>query len=339
MAKVKYNVKGVDSSGGDFEKAKPGMYIAEIAEINDRESSSGNGAMLEVVFKIKSDSKGKKKDIAGIGSQVWHYVLLEHEPSAFRLREFLEAIGKVQGKKGEVGTLDTDKLIGLELQVQLKSDKDQDGEYRPRVGKVLGLSDAASDEDEDEPDEDDEDETDDEVEDDEEQDDDEEEDDDEEAIDLDELDRAELKKLIKDEELDIRVTKSMSDDDLREKIAEALGSDEDEDEDDEEEEEDDDDDGLDDLDRSALKVLIKEHELGSVKKSETDDDLRARLREADVSVAGDEDEDDDEAPDYSSWDLKQLNAELKERGLPVKGKMADKVDALVNDDKDDKDPF
>lgn len=326
MAKIKYNVKGVDASGGDFEKAKPGMYIAEIAEVNERDSKSGNGAMLEIVFKIKSDSKGKKKGIVGIGSQVWHYVMLEHEPSAFRLREFLEAIGKVQGKKGEAGTLDTDKLVGLELQVQLKPDRDQDGEYRPKVGKVLGLSDTASDEDEDE---------DGEEEDDEESE--EEADDDEDAVDLDELDRAELKKFIKDEELEIKVTRSMSDDDIREAIAEALGGDDEEEDDDAEDEDEDDEDGLDDLDRAGLKAHIKEEGLDiSVKKSMSDDDIREAIR---AIATEDEEDDEDEAPDYDSWDVKQINAELKERGLPVKGNKAAKVKALTKDDNDDKDPF
>ena len=60
--------------------------------------------------------------------------------------------------------------------------------------------------------------------------------------DLAEMDRSELKALIRERELDIRVLKSMSDDDLREAIEEALANaDEDEDEDDDDEEDDDED--------------------------------------------------------------------------------------------------
>lgn len=58
--------------------------------------------------------------------------------------------------------------------------------------------------------------------------------DDEEEDDLADLDRAGLKALIKDEELDVRVLKSMSDDDIREAIVTARGgSDDDEEEEDE----------------------------------------------------------------------------------------------------------
>ena len=70
--------------------------------------------------------------------------------------------------------------------------------------------------------------------------DDEEEDDSDEAEDdgLDDMDRTELKKYIKDNDLEVSVKKSMSDDDLREAIREAMAEgDESEDEDDEEEEE------------------------------------------------------------------------------------------------------
>ena len=71
--------------------------------------------------------------------------------------------------------------------------------------------------------------------------DDEEEDDSDEAEDdgLDDMDRTELKKYIKENDLEVSVKKSMTDDDLREAIREAMGGDdsEEEEEDDEEEEE------------------------------------------------------------------------------------------------------
>lgn len=69
--------------------------------------------------------------------------------------------------------------------------------------------------------------------------DDEEEDDSDEAEDdgLDDMDRTELKKYIKENDLEVSVKKSMTDDDLREAIREAMGGDSEEEEDDEEEEE------------------------------------------------------------------------------------------------------
>ena len=69
--------------------------------------------------------------------------------------------------------------------------------------------------------------------------DDEEEDDSDEAEDdgLDDMDRTELKKYIKENDLEVSVKKSMTDDDLREAIREVMGGDDSEEEDDEEEEE------------------------------------------------------------------------------------------------------
>lgn len=53
--------------------------------------------------------------------------------------------------------------------------------------------------------------------------------------DLDEMDRTELKAYIKDNDLDVRVTKSMDEDDIREAIRDAVGDGDDEDEDEEDE--------------------------------------------------------------------------------------------------------
>ena len=137
--KVKYDVSGVES-GQDFTPVKPGMYHAKIAEINPRDGKHGN--MLEIVFTVEADSKGNKK-VEGVGSKLWTYIYTDHEPTAFRLRELLEAVGKTEkgGKKGEKGTLDTDKMIGMDLQVRVKSDTNLDGDYRPAVGKLLSMAD------------------------------------------------------------------------------------------------------------------------------------------------------------------------------------------------------
>lgn len=69
--------------------------------------------------------------------------------------------------------------------------------------------------------------------------DDEEEDDSDEAEDdgLDDMDRTELKKYIKENDLEVSVKKSMTDDDLREAIREAMGGESDDEEEDDEEEE------------------------------------------------------------------------------------------------------
>jgi hypothetical protein len=281
--KVKYNVKGVDSRGGP--RVKPGAYVVSVKQIEVGES--------------------KNKEFKG--QTVRNWILLDHsdegvrEGGQARLRQFLEAVGVVQGKKGESGSLDTDKVEGTELQIQIKSDKDQDGEYMPRVGKMFGLDAGSDAEEEDEPDE-----ADDDSEDEDESDDDESDDDDE------------------DEE--------------------------DEDSDDEDDEDDAVD--LDELDRDALKAFAKEEGLslkgkepGKVSKNWSDDDIRKMIAEAMEAKDGDGDDDDeedaDEAPDYDSWDAKQLKAELKERGIELEGRFSSSKakKALKDDDKSDKDPF
>lgn len=91
-------------------------------------------------------------------------------------------------------------------------------------------------------------EEDDEEEDDETEEEDEEESDDAEDDGLDDMDRTELKKYIKENDLEVSVKKSMSDDDLREAIREAMGGDDSDEEDEDEEEE----------EKPAAKVSLKD---------------------------------------------------------------------------------
>jgi hypothetical protein len=173
---------------------------------------------------------------------------LEHD-SPFvqgRTKEFFTALGLPLK-----GSFDPDKVEGMKVLARLKSDTDQDGDYRPRIAKLMKVEQP----DEAEPEEAEEDEED---------------EDEEEGVDLDSLSRAELKKFIKDEELDITVKKSMSDDDIRSAIVEAMPEDEEEDEEEPDEEEDEDeedegeeetDDNYDNLSVAELKAELKEREL------------------------------------------------------------------------------
>jgi hypothetical protein len=232
--KVKYNVKGVDSRGGP--RVKPGAYIVSVKEIEVGESKAKD-PMMTITFQVIKNADGTKSEFKGQTVRQW--ILLDHsdegarEAGQSRLRQFLEAIGQVQGTKGEQGTLDTNKAEGTELQLQISSDKDQDGEYMPRVKKMWGLDAEESESEEDggedeseEPEEDEEPE--------------EEEPEEEDAVDLDELDRSELKKLIKEEGLgslkDLGINKGTSDDDIRKIIAEKMGAEESEEEPEEESE-------------------------------------------------------------------------------------------------------
>lgn len=239
MAKVKYDVTNVEDITQNH--APVGVYRAKVADVDGPKPSSSGNLMLEVRFELTHDATGK----ASNGwSPVWYYPLLEHDHplSQARWKEFLLAFG-LRPK----GTLDTDKLVGKGVQLRLKADTDQDGEYRPRVAKVMAMPE------QDEPEEDEEEES-------------EAEDDD---VDLDAMDRAALKAYIKEEGLDVRVLKKMSDADIRAAILEAWPDEEDEEEPDEEDEDEEEDeeepeaesDGFDEMSVADLKAELKEREL------------------------------------------------------------------------------
>jgi hypothetical protein len=322
MAKVKFNVKGVEKRSGDLSPIPKGVYDAKI-ESCAVTKPEGKDERIEVVYVISDgDSKGRK---------LFEYVNLESEEGAWRVRQFLEAVGLVTDKK-ETGSFEPEKLVGTEVKVRVVHQADKrtghEGEISSRVGAVWAPG--AEDEEDEDLDEDEKDG----------------EDGDDDEVDLDELDRKELKALIKEQGLEIKVSKSMSDQDIRDAIAEALGeSDEDdEDADDDEDEDDEDEVDLDELDRAALKKLIKDQELDiKVKKSHSDDDIR-KLIAAELGDDEDEDDDDDEEDeqDYDSLSVEDLRATCKERGLSDKGSKKVIIKRLEKDDeasKDGKDPF
>lgn len=213
MAKVKFNVKGVEVRKGGGEPIPKGVYTCDI-ESCVVAKPQGKDQRIEVVYVVNDgDHKGRK---------LFDYINLESEGAAWKLREFLETFGLVTGKK-EVGEFDPSALVGESCNVRVVHQAGK-GEYEgktdSRVGGTFGI-----DEDEEKENLDDDDEADDDEagEDDAEPD-----DDDEDGVELDELDRTELKKFIKEQELEIVVKKSMSDDDIRAAIAEAMGADDDE---------------------------------------------------------------------------------------------------------------
>jgi hypothetical protein len=263
MAKVKFDVTGVETRGGDL--PKPGVYAAKIDEITRR---TGEKNDLAVVYRITAPKENA-------GFPVYDYVPLKgkDEPGAFRLRGFLEAVGIVDDSK-EKGTLDTDKLVGTKVLVRTKIQKSEEFGEQVKVAFVMPPKDA---EDEDEDlDEDEENGASD--------------DEDDEDVDLDEMDRAALKEYVIEQELELegasgigKFKKSWSDDDVRVKIAEAAEAKEkasggdDEDEEDEETASEPEDD-YDDYDLDALRKECKERELSAKGSKKL---LIARLRKND----------------------------------------------------------
>lgn len=217
MTKLKYDVTDVEA-GQDYETPVPiGLYVARITDIEQRESAAGND-MIAVIYEIAS---GEWK-----GRNLWDYVVLT-DNAAWKLRQFLEAIGAVADGKKQKGTLELESLIGTLVQVRTKHQTDSEFGTRAKVGSVLPMPEDAV-----EPD-------------------DEEEfssdnaevvkakasqngasDDDWTWEDLEQSSRDDLEEIIDEEELDVGYNKRTSDEVLRERVAEALGVEEEDPEDD-----------------------------------------------------------------------------------------------------------
>jgi len=259
---IKYgDVSKVES---DFVHAPVGVYVAKVKKI-EQKLSKNKEDMVEVIFTLTKDAKGKK--LTKAYSDLYFYAPIDPTASwARRLKDLVTAFG-LKAKGGNLGAIE-----GKEAMVRLREDTDLDGEYRPNIGKVFPLA-VAKDDDEDEEDVDTEEEEDDA------------EDEEEDEDDLDGLSRAELKALIKEEGLEVKVLKSMSDDDVREAITEARPDDEEEDEEDEEDEDEEDDeeeeedDQYDTLSLADLRAELKERQLDTKGKKAI---LVARLRTDDA---------------------------------------------------------
>lgn len=220
MAKVIKVTGDTSKIEGGGEQAPVGLYFAKAVEVSEKKSKNDE-RMIEVIWEITKDASGKK--IKKKYARIWSYAPLDPNSSwARRLKEIVEGFG-LAAKNPNLGLIE-----GKEAMIRLREDTDNDGEYRPQVSKVLKPKAV----DEEEPDEVDEDEEDGDEEDEEES----------TTNALADLDRAALKQLIKDEELEVTVKKSMSDEDIREAIVAAGWEPEDEDDEEDEEDEDDEED-------------------------------------------------------------------------------------------------
>lgn len=124
MAKIKYNVKGVDRSERNYEQPQPGLYTMEIKEANHRDKDGKND--IELILEITEDNE------LYVGSRVWSYVGLG-DASQWKLAELTDALDLP-----ETGTLDTTKLVGKKMKVKVNSDS-WNNEYRARAGRFAPL--------------------------------------------------------------------------------------------------------------------------------------------------------------------------------------------------------
>lgn len=273
MTKVKYNVKGVEP-GQDFDTPLPqGMYLARIDEATLGKSQSSSNERIALTLVVVGGEYENRR--------IWDYVTLTDE-SAWKMRQFLEAIGEVGDGKSESGTLDLDAVIGQLVRVRVRHENDRRPEtleanngnpvVRHRVGALLPTEDGVEDEEpEDEPEQD-------------EPEADEPEDDGELTYEeLEGYNRTELKQLIKDNDLDIRVTKNMKTDTIREKIAEEFELEPSEEEGDEPEEDEAPD--YDEMSHPDLKATCQERGLPT---GGTKPTLIKRLRKDDANDGDDE---------------------------------------------------
>lgn len=182
MAKLKFAVDSVDyGQAGDFEQPKPGVYVAEIQEINagyakgDDNKPDRSRPRLEVIF--GNLKKLDDPDDDTVYARLWRY-LSYSDAAEIYMAQFLEALGVATEKKRK-GTWDPDEHIGKKVKIRVAADTDLNNEYRGKVAGVFAF-------DEDEEDFDDEEEEDVDVDEEEEEEEDVDEDDEEDEEDEDE---------------------------------------------------------------------------------------------------------------------------------------------------------
>jgi len=319
VTRLKFDVEGVDP-GGDFKVPKPGAYSCKIDVIEPKESQAGN-EMLEVQYVITEDGEFEN-------SRLWDYIVLT-ENQRWKYRRFLEAVGAVNDNK-EKGEIDLDELVGKRVLVKVTNEDSSEYGKRARVGSVSKLTKAGQvDDEEDEDDGEDEDEL--------------------TYEDVMGMNKTDLKELISDEDLGIRVLKSSKVETLRVKVAEALELEEEEEEPEDEEEEDGEEEELtaedvEGMSKTEIKELIEDEELGiRVTKASKVANLRKRVieeLELDDEEEEEEEEDDgdedevEEVEDYNELSVSDLRTEAKERGLDSKGTKRALVKRLEKDDED-----
>jgi hypothetical protein len=222
--------KEVEGGGGGV-RVPENDYKLKILKLKKIRASEKDTPGIAVTVKIVEGKFAGKK----LTDRLWIT-----PKSLWRLRSLLEALGMEVPKKAL--KLPAKKIVGKEVGATIIDDDPYNGRIKSKIGDwidletLADLDDEDEDEDEDDLDEDGVDEDDEEEEDeDEEDDEDEDEDeDDEDEDDLDEMDRKELKAYIKENELDVKITKKMDEDDIREAISSAGDEDEDDDEDEDE---------------------------------------------------------------------------------------------------------
>lgn len=158
MAKVKIKVGKEDveksADAGDFEQAPPGMYVFELKEVNPGYTKGDDGKedksrpYLECIWKpIGSGREGAP--LTAQLSQIWDYVSFG-EASKWKMAQFALAVGLKVNAKGEIDSeieIEEGKpgtIIGTKAIGRVKKDKDQEGNYRAKIGGLYNMDGAAA---------------------------------------------------------------------------------------------------------------------------------------------------------------------------------------------------
>jgi len=292
MAKVKYDVEGVES-GGDFEQAKPGIYPAVIREAEYRNADGKHD--IHVICEIT--------DPANTYSWLHSYISFS-EAARWKMREFTDALGMP-----EKGTIDTDKLASKKLRIKVGAGT-YEGEYQARLQRFLKFKD-------------------DEDEEDEEEEEDAVEADDGDAEDYSEWEVDDLKAELEERELDVPTGRGAA---LKKKLIAALEADDagDDDEDEEEEEEEDDDNELPDFETLSLAELKKLASDAGLEVKGPKSKYVAALTEHHSDGDGDAEPEDD-YDDWTAEEL-VAEAKDRELELPKGRKDKAKMIALLRED-------
>lgn len=318
MAKIKYNVKGVDP-GGDRTLPKAGIHRCKVISCVVAKPE-GKDQRIEVQYQVQDDEpKGSK------GYIIYDYINLERDDLDWKVAQFVAAMGLP-----ESGSMDPEDQVGTGLNVRVKIQPESE-QYAAKAtaGTLLPL-DGEGEDDEDLSEEADEDESgDDEI-----------------------YTEEDLMLISKDAlfeiagEFEIETPKRLTAAGKTKLIAAILETQGGEDESEEEDDEDYEQEELEAMDEEELIEILEEFELDpddySTKKKvgkrvkvifDEEAAIAAILDAQEESGdADDESEDEDEAPDYEEMSISDLKALAKERKLDVKGSKKVLITRLTKDD-------
>lgn len=157
MAKIKIKA-GKDAveqatESGDFEQPKPGIYVAELTEVNSGFSKTDGQEdktrpRLECIYKIVGEGREGTKPEKQY-SRLWDYVSFS-EAAEWKLAQFGVALGLKMKNGGIDDAIETEAgkpgtVIGTQVLVRVKADKDLEGNYRGKVGALMPLNEEPSD--------------------------------------------------------------------------------------------------------------------------------------------------------------------------------------------------